>query len=182
MSTTIDKENYIDSLIFKHVDASDVERAFQLESEGYPPEEAASLETLQYRQKVAPALFMGAYLPSSSLSLQLIGFIVSTSTLSKSLTHESMSLHEQEGKTVCIHSVCVDKKYRRGGVATKLLKEYINSLKGSGDVGEDVKYERCALLAHEYLIPLYRNVGFKLMGESQVIHGPEKWFDLVMEF
>ncbi|CAG8451120.1 9178_t:CDS:2 [Funneliformis caledonium] len=163
MSTTIDKENYIDSLIFKHVDASDVERAFQLESEGYPPEEAASLETLQYRQK-------------------LIGFIVSTSTLSKSLTHESMSLHEQEGKTVCIHSVCVDKKYRRGGVATKLLKEYISSLKGSGDVGEDVKYERCALLAHEYLIPLYRNVGFKLMGESQVIHGPEKWFDLVMEF
>ncbi|RIA90891.1 acyl-CoA N-acyltransferase [Glomus cerebriforme] len=185
MTTTIDKTDFVNSLIIKYVDASDIERAFQLESEGYPQEEAATLETLKYRQKLAPKLFLGAYLPisspSSSLSSQLIGFVVSTSTLSESLTHESMSLHEKEGKTVCIHSVCVDKQYRRYGVATKLLSEYISLLKKSGD-DDGVKYERCALLAHENLIPLYQNVGFKLIGESEVVHGPEKWFDLVMKF
>src|ERR1043166_5931160 len=130
MSTTIDKAKFVDSLIIKYVDASDIDRAFQLESEGifhliiqiykkknkikiiiifslhnlkfnigYPPEEAATLETLKYRQKVASKLFLGAYIPSSSSSpSQLIGFVVSTSTLSDSLTHESMSLHEEEGK------------------------------------------------------------------------------------
>lgn len=119
---------------------------------------------------MAPKLFLGVYLPSSSLSPspQLIGYIVSTSTLSETLTHESMTLHENEGKTVCIHSVCVDKRYRRYGVATKLLKEYISLLKKSDN---EVKYKRCALLAHEYLIPLYQNVGFKLIGESEIVHG-----------
>jgi arylalkylamine N-acetyltransferase len=79
-----------------------------------------------------------------------------------------MSLHEKEGKTVCIHSVCVDKRYRRYGVATRLLREYINLLKKPDN---EIKYKRCALLAHEYLIPLYQNVGFKLIGESEVVHG-----------
>lgn len=35
MATTNDKENFVNSLIIKYVDALDIERAFQLESEGF---------------------------------------------------------------------------------------------------------------------------------------------------
>ncbi|CAG8773825.1 25626_t:CDS:2, partial [Racocetra persica] len=168
-----------------YVNASDVKRAFQLESEGYPPEEAATLEKLVYRQGLAPTLFLGAYLPanlSTSSERLLIGFVVSTLTNATTITDESMSHHDPFGKTVCIHSVCVDKLYRRRGVATHMLNEYITRLRNESqnrDVG--VKYEMVALISHEYLIPLYQKVGFILKGESQVIHGNEKWFDLTFE-
>ncbi|CAG8556418.1 10293_t:CDS:2 [Acaulospora morrowiae] len=185
-------DSFSNSLTFKYVSESDVERAFELESQGYPPEEAATLEKLLYRQKHAPELFLGAYLPISSTLLHtssspqssqliLIGFIVSTLTISPSLTDESMSHHDPSGKTVCIHSVCVDKNYRRRGVALALLKEYIKRLeKNSRNEGKR-KYERIVLISHDYLIPLYQKAGFVLKGESQIVHGNEKWFDLVLD-
>ncbi|KAG9304529.1 hypothetical protein G9A89_020093 [Geosiphon pyriformis] len=157
---------------FRLVTASDVEHAFQLESQGYPEDEAASLEKLKHRQKVAPELFLGAYFPSTQGSI-LIGFVVSTLTLEPSITKESMSVHEPDGTTVCIHSICVDKKYRRQGIALKLLKEHIRGLDG--------RYAKVALISHEYLIPLYQKAGFILKGESKVRHGKEKWFDLILD-
>ncbi|CAG8791928.1 36719_t:CDS:2, partial [Gigaspora margarita] len=174
----MDSKSFLDSLIFEYVGASDIKRAFQLESEGYPPEESATLEKLAYRQNVAPTLFLGAYLPSSfsdshsTLSeRQLIGFVVSTLANASTITEESMSHHNPVGKTVCIHSVCVDKLYRRRGVATCMLNEYIKRLRNeSQNKDMNLKYERVALMCHENLIPLYQKVGFILKGESQVVH------------
>ncbi|CAG8433159.1 9560_t:CDS:2 [Diversispora eburnea] len=171
-------ETFLNSIVYQNVPASDIERAFELESQGYPPEEAATLEKLEYRQKNAPKLFLGAYLPSipsNNNNEYLIGFIVSTLTTSHFLTEESMSNHEPDGKTVCIHSVCIDKQYRRRGIATDLLKEYIERLKNL------YKYERIVLISHKHLIPLYQKVGFICKGESEIVHGNEKWFDLVLE-
>ncbi|RHZ72435.1 hypothetical protein Glove_242g143 [Diversispora epigaea] len=165
------EETFLNSIVYKNVPASDIERSFELESQGYPPEEAATLEKLEYRQKNAPTLFIGAYLPltpsniSSNNNEYLIGFIVSTLTTLHSLTEESMSNHEPDGKTVCIHSVCIDKQYRRRGIATDLLKEYIKRLKNL------YKYERIALISHKHLIPLYQKVGFIYKGESVIVHG-----------
>ncbi|CAG8643285.1 5511_t:CDS:2 [Dentiscutata erythropus] len=157
---------------------------------GYPPEEAATLEKLAYRQNVAPTLFLGAYLPSNisdshstPSERQLIGFVVSTLANASIITEESMSHHNPSGKTVCVHSVCVDKLYRRHGVATCMLNEYIKRLRNeSQNKDVNVKYERVVLMCHEHLIPLYQKVGFILKGESQVVHGNEKWFDLTFEF
>ncbi|CAG8457429.1 22222_t:CDS:2 [Cetraspora pellucida] len=182
----MDNKLFLDSLLFEYVNASDVKRAFQLEFEGYPPEEAATLEKLEYRQSLAPTLFLGAYLPpnlSTSSERLLIGFVVSTLTSATTITEESMSHHDPFGKTVCVHSVCVDKLYQRRGVAARMLNEYITKLRNeSQNRDTDVKYERAVLISHEYLIPLYQKVGFILKGESQVVHGNDKWFDLTFEF
>ncbi|CAH1760762.1 13813_t:CDS:2 [Entrophospora sp. SA101] len=165
------------SLVFKLVEEQEVEKAFQLELKGYPIEEAATFEKLQYRQKHAPNLFLG-----DSTQIRMIGFVVSTLTRSKKLTEESMSTHESDGKTICIHSVCIDKNYQRLGIATSLLKEYIERILLLNN-NDDVKklHEKICLIAHKELIPLYEKVGFKLIGESEVVHGNEKWFDLEYE-
>ncbi|CAG8511627.1 7347_t:CDS:2 [Paraglomus occultum] len=148
-------------VIFRTINASEIDRAFQIESHGYPPDEAATLDILKYRYNHAPSLFLGAYLSASDY---LIGFVVGTLTSSPSLTHESMSQHEANGKTVCVHSVCVDKLFRRRGVATRLVTEYVRRMK-------EGRYERIALISHDYLIPFYENLGFKLIGESKIQHG-----------
>ncbi|KAF0436891.1 acyl-CoA N-acyltransferase [Gigaspora margarita] len=172
----MDHNSFVNSLTFKNVNESDVERAFQLELEGFPPEEAFTIERYRYIQSVAPDLFLGAYSSDSSSTsfskLLLIGTIMSTLADAPKFTKESMSSHNPFGKTVCIHTVCVDKQYRGRGIALCMLKEYIKRLKNeTQNKDADGKYERVALICHEYLIPLYQKAGFTSMGESEIIYG-----------
>lgn len=119
-----------------------------------------------YRQSVAPDLFLGAYDQK-----RLIGFICSTLSESESLTHESMTTHNPEGKTICIHSVCVDPGYQRQKVGSALLEEYVRRWTNG-------PYDGISLIAHEELINFYVAAGFKLIGESEVVHGSKPWFEL----
>ncbi|CAG8730595.1 23475_t:CDS:2, partial [Gigaspora rosea] len=147
-------KSFIDSLTFEYVNAFDVKRACQLESEGFPPEEAFTLERFTYIQNAAPTLFLGAYLSDSY-----------------STSFKSMSYHNSFGKTVSIHTICVDKLYRRRGVALCMLKEYIKRLKNESQNRDmNGKYERIALICHEHLIPFYQKAGFILKGESEIIY------------
>ena len=134
----------------------------------YPADEAGSYEAFVYRQSVAPDLFLGAYDPSDK---RLIGFICSTLSKSESLTHESMTAHDPEGKTICIHSVCVDPGHQRQRIGSHLLEEYIRRWTNG-------PYDGISLIAHEELTRFYVAVGFELIGKSEVVHGSEPWFEL----
>jgi hypothetical protein len=46
-------------------------------------------------------------------------YVCGTCSSAATLTHESMSRHEPEGRLLCIHSVCVAEARRRKGVATR---------------------------------------------------------------
>lgn len=104
--------------------------------------------------------FLGAYIDS-----KLVGFVMATGSQQPTLTAESMKHHEPAGRTMCIHSVCVDKKHRRTGIATALVREYIRRLVVLGD------YDSAVLIVHRELAPLYENCGFRVVGKSAVVHG-----------
>ena len=141
------------------------------ENPAYPADEAGSYETFAYRQSVAPSLFFGAYDQGSDDEKRLVGFICSTLSKSANLTHESMTVHDPEGKTICIHSVCVDPAHQRQKIGSGLLKEYIKRW-------TDGPYDGISLIAHEELIRFYVAAGFKLIGKSEVVHGSKAWFEL----
>lgn len=82
-----------------------------------------------------------------------------------------MTTHDPEGKTICIHSVCVDPSYQRQKLGSTLLEEYIRRW-------TDGPYDGISLVAHEELIKFYVAVGFKLVGKSEVVHGSKPWFEL----
>ena len=82
-----------------------------------------------------------------------------------------MTTHNPEGKTICIHSVCVDPGHQRQKVGSILLKEYIRQW-------TDGPYDGISLISHEELIPFYTAAGFKLIGKSEVVHGSKPWFEL----
>lgn len=90
-------------------------------------------------------LFIGAFRDGGTL----VGFICSTRCSAKVLTHDSMEIHEPEGVSVCIHSVCVDGEHRRKGIASGMLKHYIERAPALIP-----KVERLLLIAHEELLPL----------------------------
>lgn len=157
------------SIAYRLVNADEIHNAYRIERQGYPEAEAASLDQLIHRQKVAPQLFLGVYQDDV-----LIGFAVSTASRMKSLSHESMSEHHDDGKTVCLHSVVIDQPFQRKGIASALLQEYIRHVR-------KLQYTKIVLLSHQPLVsPLYEKAGFKNLGKSPVVHGPEPWYDMEM--
>ncbi|KZO90657.1 acyl-CoA N-acyltransferase [Calocera viscosa TUFC12733] len=157
-----------------------IDDAYELEVQGYPADEAATLEALRYRHSHAPSLFLGAFLaPHTSPSSKpvLLGFVCSTLTSSPLVTHASMSTHDPHGQTIALHSVCVSPTHRRLGVGRALLEEYAKRAR-QGQMG-DVK--RIALLSRADLRGLYAQAGFSELGESAVQHGKEKWYDMVLD-
>ena len=82
-----------------------------------------------------------------------------------------MAVHDPEGKTICVHSVCIDPRHQRQGIGSALLKEYIKRWR-------DGPYHGISLISHEELIKLYVAAGFKLIGKSEVVHGSKPWFEL----
>jgi hypothetical protein len=49
----------------------------------------------------------------------LRSYVCGTCSSSSSLTHESMSTHEPDGRLLCIHSVAVQQQHRRQGIASR---------------------------------------------------------------
>ncbi|KAG6856689.1 hypothetical protein H0H87_001904 [Tephrocybe sp. NHM501043] len=168
-------------IVYDWVAAEDVEQAIKIEEQGYPADEAASLEALKYRQANASKLFLGAYLQSPR---ELIGYICSTLSPSPTLTHASMSTHVPGAQNVCIHSVCVHAQHRKQGVGLSLLKEYVTRLRSSTDAkskdkeGTETHYERILLITHEYLRQFYEQAGFEWIGPSHVQHGKDPWYEM----
>ncbi|GAA99831.1 uncharacterized protein L969DRAFT_14525 [Mixia osmundae IAM 14324] len=157
---------------FDLVKASDVEAALAIEHEGFPPDEAATLDKLKQRQALAPELFIGAYDDAHTLS----GFVCCTLTSSETLTHDSMSQHDSGAPFVAIHSVVVRKTHRRQGIAVGLLKELLQRVESAG------KAKAALLITHDELIPLYAQAGFILKGPSAVVHGSRPWFEMTHTF
>lgn len=135
----------------------------------YSANEAASYEQTLYRFKQAPQLFLGCFKDS-----KLVGMIMATASSSSSITQQSMSVHDPNGKTVCIHSVCVAAHERRQGIAKRMIQEYLKKVKSLG-------YEKASLIVHECLVPLYAGVGFKVNGISPIVHGTQPWIEMNLD-
>ncbi|KAF9004608.1 acyl-CoA N-acyltransferase [Cyathus striatus] len=164
-----------DPIIFDLLATDDLQSALEIELQGFPPDEAATIDSFRLRQSQAGDLFLGAYIPGST-KRELIGYICSTLSNANTLSHESMSTHIPSGSSVCIHSVCVAPQYRHKGVASLLLNEYASRLQKAHQAG--APYERLLLITHDDLIPLYEKAGFTMLGRSSVVHGSKPWFEM----
>ncbi|GBF95544.1 hypothetical protein Rsub_08525 [Raphidocelis subcapitata] len=107
---------------------------------------------------------------------EIVGYVCGTRSDAGSLTQESMARHDPGGPLLCIHSVCVAEPHRRRGVATKLLRAYIGYVAATSP---DVTQIR--LICKEATVPLYRGVGFRLVGPSPVVHGADPWLEFAFE-
>jgi len=168
----------LEEVFYDFVSADELEDAHRIEAIGFPPDEAASLETFKSRQSQVPDLFLGAYLPSTSGSRTLIGYVCSTLSPDLSLTHDSMSHHVPSSSSVCIHAVCITPDHRGKGLGVHLLREYVTRLESVTCNDGSKSYERALLITHEELRPFYEAAGFEWLGKSDVVHGSRSWFEM----
>lgn len=157
------------NLTFRQATLDDVPVCFSIEKASYPSDEAATKESLEYRQNQATPYFRCAVLNN-----QVIGFICSTRC--NSFEHESMSTHHSEGKILAIHSVVVKEECRQKGVAFAMMGDYVSTVKGRKD-----GIEKIVLLAKEHLLGFYVRCGYKVTKASDITHGKDLWYDLELD-
>lgn len=185
MASTLPLHMYVRPLIIE-----DVAQVVKLEAEGFPENERASLETVQFRLTACPELCSGLFIRDFEgkelKSETLIGHIMGTKIpKSNNSTHfitlESMGkVHYEASDTVAIHSLVIDHTYQKKNLATLLLTDYIQKLSNQ-EIGS-----RIVIIAHEPLVPFYERVGFEQSGENKdVVKDPSfastKWIDMVKE-
>eukprot|EP00547_Thalassionema_nitzschioides_P012874 CAMPEP_0194259834 /NCGR_PEP_ID=MMETSP0158-20130606/44471_1 /TAXON_ID=33649 /ORGANISM="Thalassionema nitzschioides, Strain L26-B" /LENGTH=319 /DNA_ID=CAMNT_0038999779 /DNA_START=15 /DNA_END=977 /DNA_ORIENTATION=+ len=152
---------------YQQPSCKDISTCFKIESNSYPSDEAASFESLQYRQEKALPYFLCALVDD-----KIVGFICATRT--NQFEEESMSTHDNDGKLLAIHSVVVEESYRRKGIATAMLKAYLDKVQreNNGSI------QAIVLLAKEHLLGFYVKCGFVANRASPIIHGQGLWFEL----
>lgn len=168
-------------LSYRHVQIEDMPRCYEIESSSYPEDEAATLEKLIYRQQHAGEYFICVTKPQdeTSDSEHIIGFICSTRC--SEFTEESMSEHAATGSILAIHSVVIDEKYRRQGVASAMLKEYLTQMISFSSLVASTGtngFSRILLLAKSHLLSFYVDCGFAVLHPSPIVHGQDTWYEL----
>lgn len=82
--------------------------------------------------------------------------------------------HQEDGRTIGIHSLAVLPEYQRKGLGTILLKAYIQRMTDSEIA------DRISILTYEDLAPWYeKTFGFKNDGKSEAAFGGGDWVDMV---
>eukprot|EP00522_Entomoneis_paludosa_P006284 CAMPEP_0172446742 /NCGR_PEP_ID=MMETSP1065-20121228/6273_1 /TAXON_ID=265537 /ORGANISM="Amphiprora paludosa, Strain CCMP125" /LENGTH=532 /DNA_ID=CAMNT_0013197931 /DNA_START=293 /DNA_END=1891 /DNA_ORIENTATION=+ len=175
------------ALSFREVGPTDLPACVALEKASYPEDEAASKSTLQYRQHQAATFFRCAILTGEDGDEDedtVVGFICATRCIS--FKHESMTTHVAGGPLLAIHSVVVREEYRRRGIATAMLKEYIRHVQDFNRKADRKKnwsspVQSIVLMAKANLLTFYIHTGFRVNRLSPILHGNDRWYELQQE-
>jgi len=150
-----------------------------LEALCFPPDEAASLETIRMRLAVARRWFRVLLTPNSSnddSTRSLVGFINGTLCSGAEIEHDSMTTHDSKGDTLVIHSVSVAPTHRRKGLGLQMLASYVKFV-----VEEAPELRRIMLLSKPLYLNLYLKAGFQVLRKSPVVHGADEWLELSLD-
>ena len=151
----------------------DIDAITAVETECFPPAEAATreefAERLKYYKDHFWLMFDGGH---------LVAFVDSMVTSQKDLTdemYEKAELHEEQGDWQMIFGVNTIPAYRRRGLAEQLLKRAIADAKAQGKKG-------LVLTCKDKLIHYYAKFGFENEGVSESAHGDAVWNQMRLNF
>lgn len=151
----------------------DIDAITAVETECFPPAEAATreefAERLKYYKDHFWLMFDGG---------RLVAFVDGMVTSQKDLTdemYEKAELHEEQGDWQMIFGVNTIPAYRRCGLAEQLLKRAIADAKAQGRKG-------LVLTCKDKLIHYYAKFGFENEGVSESVHGNIVWNQMRLKF
>lgn len=149
-------------LTIREVIADDLDRCFEIETESYAGDEAATKEKILTRIKGYPEGFI--VLENQD---EIIGFINSGAAHNVELSDEEFKEligHDSTGKFIVIMSVVVHPKYQGKNMANTLMKQFIKRMKA-------LDKKEIYLICQTELINMYAKHGFIHLGESDSSHG-----------
>jgi ribosomal protein S18 acetylase RimI-like enzyme len=139
----------------------DLDSIYQLESLSFPPDEAATKDSIEYR-----IISANPYFRVIRNGKEIISFINGTCIDMNCINVTAMKSHHPNGKNLVIHSVTVAPEYRRRGIAKSFLCDYMMYI---SEARKEI--EVVMLLTKSSLLKFYVSCGFELVQPSDVHHG-----------
>lgn len=159
------------NLSFRQAKPSDLDRCYQIETTAYAGDEAATKEKILKRIKMYPEGFL--ILENDK---EIIGFVNCGAADKVELSDESFKElvgHHSDGKNIVIMSVVTHPDYQRQGMATRLMKRFIEQMRKAGK-------HKMLLICQTELISMYASFGFVDLGPSESDHGGLQWHEMEM--
>lgn len=157
----------------RNANKDDLESIIQIEQDCFPVLEACDAQTFYERFHAFGDHFLVAV-----DHRKVIGFINGSSTSQPLLIDElyhDVSLHIPDGDYMTVFGLDVSVHYRHQGIASMLMKAYIQMAKDRHKKG-------IVLTCKDHLIAFYESFGFMHQGVSASNHGGVKWNDMLLLF
>ncbi len=151
--------------------SKDIQRIFEIESEGFSEAEAASLQSLTDRFDVFPECFV-----VMEKQGEVVGFVngcVFDKPELPDALFANAQMHQPEGKYQTIFGLAVAEEYQGLGYASQLL-EYFNELSKSRN------HSGVVLTCKKHLVEFYEKLGFQNQGLCDSKHGGTSWYKMLL--
>lgn len=159
---------------FRDILPEEGEQAALIEQICFPPHEACSEEMMKERAEKVTETFLVSIDKETG---KIAGFLNGLATEEEGFRDEffkDASLHNPMGSNVMLCGLDVLPEYRGQGLATEIMKQYIQreSLRGR---------KRLVLTCLEEKISMYEKMGYKNNGIANSTWGNEEWYEMVYE-
>lgn len=156
---------------FRQIRSEEAQKATEIEQICFPPNEACSEAHMKARIAVAPELFLVAIDRQTG---KIAGFLNGLSTDEESFRDEFFtdeSLYNPDGKTNMLLGLDVLPEYRRQGLATEIVSQYISRERKRGR-------KTVLLTCLEGKVEMYKKMGFTDLGLANSTWGGEAWHEM----
>ena len=159
----------MNEITIRHVLPGDLDECFRVEISGFPPEEAATRETVKLRIDTFPQGFLVA-----EISGRVIGMLNSAATNKDDISDEELKQligHEPHGKNLVIFALAVLPEFQKRGIAKQLMTRFVEEARAR-------QKENVLLMCKSHLIAYYQKMGFIHVGLSKSTHGGAEWHEM----
>lgn len=160
------------SIVIRKALPDDLDGCFLVEISGFPPQEAATRETIKLRIDTFAEGFLVAEIDG-----RIVGMLNSASTNKADISDEALKQligHDADGRNMVVFALAVLPEFRKQGIAQQLLFHFIEQARRQ-------KKGSILLMCKQHLVAYYQRMGFLHMGLSKSTHGGAKWHEMRLE-
>lgn len=161
-------------MVIRTASLADLEAVAAVEAACFPPAEAASAAEFAGRLQVYPNHFWLLETEGGELA-SFINGLVSDEPALRDEMYANAALHRESGAWQMIFGVATLPKYRRQGLAARVMKRVISDARLQGRRG-------CVLTCKEHMVSYYEKFAYRNEGVSQSVHGGAVWYDMRLTF
>ena len=159
----------MNEISIRHVIPQDLDECFTVETSGFPPEEAATRETIKLRIDRFPEGFLVAEVDG-----KVVGILNSAATDKEDLSDEELKQligHDPQGSNLVVFALAVLPEFQKRGIAGQLMARFVEEARarGKGNI---------MLMCKQPLIAYYARMGFAHVGLSRSTHGGAEWHEM----
>ncbi|NOC83847.1 MULTISPECIES: GNAT family N-acetyltransferase [unclassified Ruegeria] len=156
----------------RNAQPSDAIRCFEIETDAYEGDEAATLEKIAKRIEVYPDGFLVLEVEG-----EIVGFVNCGCAYNVEMSDEEFKElvgHDPGAPNVVIMSVVVDPAHQGKGLSRALMTEFVGRMR---KMGKSAIY----LMCKEHHVPLYQRFGYNYLRPSTSDHGGMTWHEMSMQ-